>query len=150
MLTIHIYSQELPDYSEDMVIADAAWVGRVLADRLPDVQDPFERVAVFVDSSLGMDLEKLLELRVQCELSQAKTGTRSKVDAGAAVTTRVAESQAELLEQYREYFGTADELHVTAGVQRLVRWMYADQFASGNARNAADAAVARATQVRTD
>lgn len=84
-------SQELPDYSEDMVVADATWVGRLLADALPDVQDPFERAAMFVNSSLGIELEKLYELRVQSELSQAKTGTRNKVNVGTPVTARVAE-----------------------------------------------------------
>lgn len=107
-----------------------AWVGDMLANGLLELQDPFEKTDVFVDASYGIDLEKVFELRVASELSQAKTGTRSKVGSSSTVTACVAASQGELLETYREFFRTADEQRVTAGVQRLVHWMHRDQQAS--------------------
>lgn len=133
-----------------MVEADALWIGRLFADALPAVEDPYELVDVAMDNSFGIDVEKLYELRVKYELPQAKTGARKKVAPNIPVASRVEGLQSELADQaYADFFKSTDEEHVTAGVQRMIRWLYSDKAATGNSLNATEAAANRATKVRS-
>lgn len=150
-------------------LSDEEWrdvresIGGHLADRLAPIHDPSEYTNLSTIPPTKLDIEALVMLRLEHQTEQASSGIRHdprQTEKEASDPTRKVKRL--LLERYKDILRDRDEVGISTGSDHAQRWRYAapggrdvivDNAQSkaptaGTAANAADAAKARAGEVR--